>query len=272
MVGDVKDAAIIGVVALLNATIGFVQERKATRSLAALKEMLVPVAAVRRDHTLVTVPSADLVPGDLVVLEAGSRVPADGRLLAAHEFAVDQATLTGESEAVTQGTEPLTSDVPLADRVNMLHAGTVVVRGRAELLVTATGMGTEVGQIAGMLAATTPPRTPLQIKLDVAGRRIAIIGVAAVVLYLLAAALRGEPVADIALRGVALAVAVVPEGLPAVLALVLAVGVRRMANHGAIVRRLASVETLGSATVICTDKTGTLTRNQYDCAASRDRR
>lgn len=152
--------------------------------------------------------------------------------------------------------------MPLAGRVNMLHAGTVVVHGRAELLVTATGMGTEVGQIAGMLAATTPPRTPLQIKLDVAGRRIAIIGVAAVVLYLLAAALRGEPVADIALRGVALAVAVVPEGLPAVLALVLAVGVRRMANHGAIVRRLASVETLGSATVICTDKTGTLTRNQ----------
>ena len=262
VVGDVKDAAIIGVVVLLNATIGFVQERKATRSLTALKQMLVPVATARRDHTLVTVASADLVPGDVVVLDAGSRVPADGRLLAAHEVAVDQSSLTGESEAVAKTNTRLAGDVPLADRANMLHAGTVVVRGRADLLVTATGMRTEVGQIAGMLATTTPPRTPLQIQLDIAGRRIALIGVAAVVAYSLAAALRGEPWVDIALRGVALAVAAVPEGLPAVLALVLAVGVHRMAAHGAIVRRLASVETLGSATVICTDKTGTLTRNQ----------
>jgi len=262
VVGDVKDAAIIGVVVLLNATIGFVQERKATRSLAALKQMLVPQAATRRNHTLVTVKSADLVPGDVVVLDAGSRVPADGRLLEAHDVAVDQSSLTGESEPVAKTAETLAGEVPLADRTNMLHAGTVLVRGRADLLVTATGMRTEVGQIAGMLATTTPPRTPLQRQLDVAGRRIALLGVIAVVLYSVAAALRGEPLADIALRGVALAVAAVPEGLPAVLALVLAAGVHRMASHGAIVRRLASVETLGSATVICTDKTGTLTRNR----------
>jgi Ca2+-transporting ATPase len=262
VIGDVKDAAIIGVVVLLNATIGFVQERKATRSLAALKQLLVPSAVARRSHALVTLPSADLVPGDVVILEAGSRVPADGRLMAAHDVAVDQSSLTGESESVVKSVETLGGEVPLADRANMLHAGTVVVRGRADLLVTATGMKTEVGQIAGMLATTTPPRTPLQKQLDVAGRRIALIGVAAVVLYSVAAALRGDPLADIALRGVALAVAAVPEGLPAVLALVLAVGVHRMAAHGAIVRRLASVETLGSATVICSDKTGTLTRNQ----------
>ncbi len=262
MVGDLKDAAIIGVVVLLNASIGFVEERKATRSLAALKELLVPMAVARRNGVLVTVPSGDLVPGDVVVLDAGSRVPADGRLLVAHDVAVDQSSLTGESIPVAKATETLGGEVPLADRANMLHAGTTLVRGRAELLLTATGMQTEVGQIAGMLSGTTPPRTPLQKQLDVAGRRIALIGIAAVVLYSIAAAMRGEPLADIALRGVALAVAAVPEGLPAVLALVLAVGVHRMAGHGAIVRRLASVETLGSATVICTDKTGTLTRNQ----------
>ncbi len=262
LIGDVKDAAIICSVVLINATIGFVEERKATRSLAALKQLLAPTATVRRNHVLVSVPSAQLVPGDLVVAEAGRRVPADGRLLVAHDVAVDQSSLTGESVPVAKRSQTLGRDVPLADRDNLLHAGTVLVRGRAELLVTATGMHTEVGQIAGMLSGTTPPRTPLQRQLDVAGPRIALIGIVAVVLYSLAAALRGDPLAEIVLRGVALAVAAVPEGLPAVLALVLAVGVHRMAQHGAIVRRLASVETLGSATVICTDKTGTLTRNQ----------
>ncbi|GAB2856890.1 cation-translocating P-type ATPase [Nocardioides pacificus] len=262
LVGDFKDAAIIGVVVLINATIGFVEERKATRSLAALKQLLVAMAPTRRDHALVTVPSAELVPGDVVVLDAGTRVPADGRLLEAHDAAVDQSSLTGESMPVVKRTETLVGEVALADRTNMLHAGTVLVRGRSELLVTATGMHTEVGKIAGMLSDTVSPRTPLQRQLDVAGRRIALIGIAAVILYSAAAALRGEELADIALRGVALAVAAVPEGLPAVLALVLAVGVHRMADHGAIVRRLASVETLGSATVICTDKTGTLTCNQ----------
>ncbi|GAA1448726.1 calcium-translocating P-type ATPase, PMCA-type [Mycobacterium cookii] len=262
LVGDATDAAIIGAVVLINATIGFVEERKATRSLAALKGLLVPTATIRRDDRLVTLPSADLVPGDVVMLDAGSRVPADGRLLVAHDTAVDQSSLTGESVPVAKHAETMTGEVALADRANMLHAGTVVVRGRAELLVTATGMATEVGQIAGMLLSSSTPRTPLQRQLDVAGRRIAVIGIVAVVLYSAAAALRGDELADIALRGVALAVAAVPEGLPAVLALVLAVGVHRMADHGAIVRRLASVETLGSATVICTDKTGTLTRNR----------
>ncbi len=262
LVGDLKDAAIIAVVMLLNATIGFAQERKATRSLAALRQLLVPMTTVRREGAPATVPSADIVPGDVVVLDAGSRVPADGRLLAAHDVAVDQSSLTGESEPVAKHRRPVTAGATLADRTDMLHAGTVVVRGRAELLVTATGMSTEVGRIAGMLAATPPPRTPLQRQLDQAGRRIALIGVLAVVLYSGAAWWRGDPWADIVLRGVALAVAAVPEGLPAVLALVLALGVHRMAAHGAIVRRLASVETLGSATVICTDKTGTLTRNR----------
>ena len=262
VVGEVKNAAIIGVVILLNATIGFIQERKATRSLAALKQMLVPVAVVRRDGTIVTVNAEELVPGDVVALEAGARVPTDGRLLVAHDVEVDQSSLTGESEPVAKSADTLVGDVPLADRTNLLHAGTVVTRGRAEMVVVATGMNTEVGCIAGMLGSTPHPRTPLQVQLDGAGRRIAVIGIAAVALYSLVAAFRADALADIVVRGVALAVAAVPEGLPAVLALVLAVGVHRMAGNGAIVRRLASVETLGSATVVCTDKTGTLTRNR----------
>lgn len=262
VVGDVKNAAIIGAVVLLNATIGFIQERKATRSLAALKQMLVPVAVVRRDGTIVTVNAEELVPGDVVAVEAGARVPTDGRLLVAHDVEVDQSSLTGESEPVRKSADTLVGNAPLADRTNLLHAGTVVTRGRAEMVVVATGMNTEVGCIAGMLGSTPPPRTPLQVQLDGAGRRIALIGTTAVVLYSVVAAFRGDALADIVVRGVALAVAAVPEGLPAVLALVLAVGVHRMASNGAIVRRLASVETLGSATVVCTDKTGTLTRNQ----------
>lgn len=262
LVGDGTDAAIIVAVVVINAVIGFVQEGKATRSLAALKSMLVPVATARRGGELTAVAADDLVPGDVVALEAGSRVAADGRLLSAHDLAVDQSSLTGESEPVRKTTAPLDGDLPLADRSNIVHAGTLVVRGRGEMIVTATGMSTEVGRIAWMLASTPQPRTPLQIQLDGTGRRIAAIGIAAVLVYSVAAALRGETLEDILMRGVALAVAAVPEGLPAVLALVLAIGVHRMARRGAIVRRLASVETLGSATVICTDKTGTLTRNR----------
>jgi len=217
---------------------------------------------VRRDGATGSVPADELVPGDVVLLEAGSRVPADGRLVTAHDVEVDESSLTGESQPVAKSTEALIGDLPLAERANVLHANTVVTRGRAEMVTVATGMGTEIGRVAQLLSSAPAPATPLQVQLDSVGRRLALVGIAAVTTYSAVALARGETFEDILLRGVALAVAAVPEGLPAVLALVLALGVHRMAQGGAIVRRLASVETLGSASVVCTDKTGTLTRNE----------
>lgn len=272
VIGDLKDTIVIAVVLLLNATIGFVQENRAERSMDALRDMLVPVARVRRGGQEQQIDAAGLVPGDLVVLNAGNRVPADGRLLVAESMEVDESALTGESQPVAKSTalvSPAVSGdkVPLADRTGMTYTNTTLTRGRGELVVTAIGMSTEVGAIADMLQSGKEPQTPLQVQLDALGKRIAIIGVIAVALYAVLALLRGEPVAEIALSAVALAVATVPEGLPAVLALTLALGASRMARHGAIIKRLASVETLGSATVVCSDKTGTLTLNQMTARA-----
>ena len=272
LIGDVKDTVVITVVLLINATIGFVQENRAERSLEALRKMLTPTARVRRDGTVDVIDAGDLVPGDLVLLEAGDRVPADGRLLVAESVEIDESALTGESQPVAKTTAPtaLSGDgakVPLADRTGMAYMNTALTRGRAELVVTATGMATEVGAIAGMLRTGTEPKSPLQVELDAVGKRIAVIGGTAVGAYALLALLRGEPLAELALSAVALAVATVPEGLPAVLALTLALGVQRMARRGAIVKRLASVETLGAATVVCSDKTGTLTLNQMTARA-----
>lgn len=271
LVGDLKDTIVILVVLLINATIGFVQENKAERSLEALRDMLVPTARVRRDGEAGVVDAAELVPGDVVLLEAGDRVPADGRLLVAESVEVDESALTGESQPVVKETTPVAAApadrVPLADRTGMAYMNTTLTRGRAELLVTATGMRTEVGAIAEMLRSGEEPETPLQVQLDSVGKRIALIGGIAIAAYAAIAFARGESLGDLALSAVALAVATVPEGLPAVLALTLALGVARMARRGAIVKRLASVETLGSATVVCSDKTGTLTLNQMTVRA-----
>ncbi|MGY1710390.1 cation-translocating P-type ATPase [Geodermatophilus sp. SYSU D00758] len=270
-VGDLKDTIVILVVLLINATIGFVQENRAERSLEALRDMLVPTARVRRDGAARVVDAADLVPGDVVLLEAGDRVPADGRLLVAESVEVDESALTGESQPVSKGTAPVGpapgDRVALADRTGMGYMNTTLTRGRAELVVTATGMRTEVGAIAELLRSGEDPKTPLQVQLDSLGKRIAVIGGIAITAYAAIALARGEPLGELALSAVALAVATVPEGLPAVLALTLALGVARMARRGAIVKRLASVETLGSATVICSDKTGTLTLNQMTARA-----
>ncbi|WP_338895184.1 cation-translocating P-type ATPase [Streptomyces sp. TG1A-60] len=271
IIGEVKDALVITVVLLINATIGYLQERRAERSLEALRQMLVPTARVRRDGQVKVIPAGALVPGDVVLLEAGDRVPADGRLVVAESVEAAEAALTGESQPVAKTTAPTAADgdelVPVAERTCMLFMNTALTRGRAEMVVTATGMRTEVGAIAEALRTGAEPPSPLQVQMDSLGRRLALVSGVAVAAYALVSLLRGEELADLALRAVALAVAAIPEGLPAVLALTLALGVHRMARRGAVVKRLASVEALGSATVVCSDKTGTLTLNEMTTRA-----
>ncbi|MEU9247374.1 cation-translocating P-type ATPase [Streptomyces sp. NPDC048385] len=271
IIGDVKDAIVITIVLLINATIGYLQERRAERSLEALRQMLVPTARVRRDGQVRVVPARTLVPGDVVLLEAGDRIPADGRLVVAASVEAAEAALTGESHPVAKTTAPTAAEgdepVPVAERTGMLFMNTALTRGRAEMIVTATGMRTEVGKIAEALRTGAEPPSPLQVQMDSLGRRLALVSGIAVAAYALVALVRGEDLADLALRAVALAVAAIPEGLPAVLALTLALGVHRMARRGAIIKRLASVEALGSATVVCSDKTGTLTLNEMTTRA-----
>ena len=267
-IGDVKDAAVILVVVMLNAVLGFVQEGRAARAVAALKQMLSPRTRVRRADAVLECDAADLVPGDIVLLEGGDRVPADGRLVAAHALEIDEAALTGESQPVAKLADvALPEATPLADRRNLAFMNTLVTRGRGELLVTATGMRTEMGRLAAMIAEVEEPATPLQIELGSLGRRVAAIGVVATALVLLLGLLRGQPFVEIALTAISLAVAAIPEGLPAVVTVTLAIGMHRMARHRAIVKRLASVETLGCTTLICSDKTGTLTLNEMTARA-----
>ena len=267
-IGDVKDAVVILAVVLLNSVLGFWQEYRAEATLAALKKMLAPVARVRRDSRVEEIGAAQLVPGDLVLLEAGDRVPADGRVLAAHNAEVAEAALTGESHAVSKVAEAVVAvDSPLGDRRNMVFMNTVVTRGRIEALVTATGMATEMGRMAGLLDEAEPGSTPLQSQLDALGKRLAWIAGAFVGVIFLLGLARAEPLVEILLTSIALAVAAIPEGLPAVVTVTLALGMHRMARKRAIVKKLAAVETLGCTTVICSDKTGTLTLNQMTARA-----
>ncbi|MCM8627241.1 cation-translocating P-type ATPase [Accumulibacter sp.] len=268
VVGDVKDTLVILVVVLVNAALGFWQEHRAERTLAALKDMLAARARVRRDRHVAEIDASQLVPGDVVLLEAGDRVPADGRLLAAHNVEVEEAALTGESHAVGKHSAVLDDgDLPLGDRANLLFMNTVLTRGRAELLVTATGMDTEMGRLAGMIASAPEGETPLQRQLDTLGKKLALIAGGVVTIIFVADYLRGQSWADAAMTAVALAVAAIPEGLPAVVTVTLAIGMWRMARNRAILRKLSAVETLGSTTVICSDKTGTLTLNQMTARA-----
>jgi len=267
-IGDIKDAVVILVVVVLNALLGFWQEHRAEATLAALKKMLAPSARVRRDGGMHEVAAAALVPGDLVLLEAGDRIPADGRLLVVHNGEIDESTLTGESQPVAKDAQArVQAEGPLAERLNMAYMNTVVTRGRLELLVTATGMATEMGRLTGMLEVEPGP-TPLQVQLDGLGRRLALIAGVVVALILILGLLRGQPWMDTLLTSIALAVAAIPEGLPAVVTVTLALGMQRMAGQRAIVKRLAAVETLGCTSVICSDKTGTLTLNQMTARAA----
>jgi P-type Ca2+ transporter type 2C len=260
---ELKTPLVVLTVVVLNAVIGFVQENRAERSLDALRKMLVTSTRVRRDGQWVNLDAAQLVPGDVVQFEAGDRVPADGRLLAAHSLEIEEAALTGESHPTTKHTKPAEAgDVPIGDRGQMAYMNTTVTRGRGEMVVTATGMRTEIGHIAGMLQGAATMRTPLQRQLDSLAHSLAKLAGVIVLAVFVIGLLRGESISDLLLTAVALAVASIPEGLPAVTVVTLAIGVSNMAQRNAIVKRLASVETLGCTTVICSDKTGTLTMNE----------
>ena len=255
-------AVIVGVV-LLNATIGLVQESRANASLAALATMLVTTAAVRRDGRMGSVDAAELVVGDVVTVEAGDRVPADGRLLSTVGLEVQESTLTGEAQPVAKSAiAQVEPGAALGDRATALFMNTTVTRGRGDFVVTATGMGTEIGAIAHLLHEAEPAPSPLQRQIAGLGRTLAMLAGVVVVVVFGLGLLRGLDVAALFVSAVSLAVAVIPEGLPAVVTVTLAMGATRLARRGAVVKRLASVETLGATSQICTDKTGTLTLNQ----------
>jgi P-type Ca2+ transporter type 2C len=262
LLGDLKDTAVISVIVVLNALVGFIQEYRAEQAMAALKQLTTGAARVIRDGQLHELPMPQVVPGDLVELAAGDIVPADVRLLEVHGLRVNEASLTGESESAAKTAEPLAAAAMLADRHNMAFRGTAVAHGRARGLVVATGMATELGQIAALLQGNPVEHTPLQRRLAVLGRRMAAAAIVVCAIVFAAGVGRGERVEDMFLVSVSLAVAAIPEGLPAIVTVALALGARRMADHRAVIRRLPAVETLGSVTVICSDKTGTLTQNR----------
>ncbi len=263
LIGDIEDAIAIGLIILLNAVIGFVQEFRAERALAALRRLAIARARVVRDGASQTVDATELVPGDVVLLEAGNAVPADLRLDEVAQLLADESVLTGESAAVAKTASVLDDpQADVAERGNLLFKGSSVVSGRGRGLVVATGMRTELGRVAAMLDTDLARRTPLQRRLEVFGRRIALVVVALCAVIFAAGLLRGEPLALMGMTAVSLAVAAIPEALPAVVTILLALGAHRMARERALVRRLPAVETLGSVTHICADKTGTLTLNR----------
>ncbi|MBI1913012.1 MAG: calcium-transporting P-type ATPase, PMR1-type [Deltaproteobacteria bacterium] len=260
--GEWVDAlAIMGIVAL-NGVIGFIQEEKAEKVMEALKKLAAPNAKVLRDAGLTTLSTDKLVPGDIVVLESGDHIPADCRIIDSKFLRIQEAALTGESHPIEKEPDELENTLPLADRINMAYLGTNVVYGRGKAVIVGTGMNTEMGKIAKMLQEVKPEPTPLQKKLAEFGRFLvyAAGGICALIFAL--GIFRGEEILDMFLIAVSLAVAAIPEGLPAVVTIVLALGVQRMVKRHALIRKLPSVETLGSATIIASDKTGTLTQNQ----------
>jgi Ca2+-transporting ATPase len=261
--GEKADALTIVAIVLLNAILGFIQEYRAEQSLAALKKLTAPQARVIRDRRLRVIAATDLVPGDLMVLESGDRIPADGRLINSVNLEVNEAPLTGESLAVAKDPEVVRTGNPApGDQRNMVFSGTAVVNGRGRAIVTATGMRTEIGKIAGMIDATEDDATPLQLRLEQLGRWLIVICLAICAAVGTLGILRGEPPRRMFLAAVSLAVAAIPEGLPAIVTIALAIGVQKMIRRHAIIRKLPAVETLGCATVICSDKTGTLTQNK----------
>lgn len=262
-IGDMVDAVTIMTIVVINAFLGFMQEFKAERSLEEIKKMASPFAVVIRGSRRLRVPAGELVPGDIVLIEAGDKVPADLRLIQAFSLEADESALTGESVPVEKSSDSIClPDCPLAERHNMVFTGTAITRGRGRGIVTATGMDTVMGEIAGMMREAAPGMTPLQLKLDQLGKVLIVICIAVCAIVTVLGIARGENALTMFMAGISLAVAAIPEGLPAIVTVVLALGVQRMAKRNAIVRKLPAVETLGCTTVICSDKTGTLTRNQ----------
>jgi Ca2+-transporting ATPase len=267
LLGEHLDAAVIAVVLSLNAVIGFTQERRAESAVRALMKLVVPTARVVRGGRDWEISSRDVVPGDLLVLEPGTRVPADVRLTAANGLQVDESLLTGESAPVTKHVDPVTETAALADRSCMAYTGSIVTVGRGSGLVVATGSRTELGRIAGMMRVEQPPPTPLQERMDRFGKVVGVAVAMAASAAFVSGIILGESAHGMFLVAVALAVSAVPEGLPVAVTITLAVGVARMARRHAVIRRLAAVETLGSTTVIGSDKTGTLTENRMTVEA-----
>jgi len=263
VLGEFLDAAVVMAIVILNAILGFTQEYQAEKAMASLKKMSVPTVRVRRDGQVQEIPSTQLVPGDVVLLEAGNIVPADGRLVEGANLKVQESALTGESEAVAKRTAVLEKgDLPPGDQTNMLFMGTAVTYGRGTQLVTETGMETELGKIAEMIQGVQQEQTPLQRRLANLGKTLAVVALVIVALVVVLGLLRGEDLETLFLTGISMAVAVVPESLAAVVTITLALGARTLLQRQALIRRLPAVETLGSVTVICSDKTGTLTENQ----------
>ncbi|NMC79587.1 MAG: HAD-IC family P-type ATPase, partial [Chloroflexi bacterium] len=260
---EYKDAIVILVIVVLNAALGFSQEYKAEQAMAALKKMAVPHVKVRREGRVQEISAPGLVPGDIVLIEAGNVVPADCRLIEAINLRVQEAVLTGESEPVEKITTPLTGEhVPIGDQRNMIFMGTVVTYGRGAAIVTQTGMKTELGRIAEMIQSVGQEQTPLQRRLGQLGQGLAIAALGIVAIVFALGLLRGEDIRLMFQTSISMAVAAVPEGLPAVVTIALALGAQRMLERRALIRKLPAVETLGSVTVICSDKTGTLTENR----------
>ena len=267
LLGKFLEAGAIGGIVLLFALLGFLQEYRAERAIAALREMTVPFVRAVRGGQVVELAASYLVPGDIIQLAAGAVVPADLRLLETAALRIQEAALTGESDAVEKTSDPLAQvDSPLGDRLNFAYSGTQVAYGRGVGVVVATGMATELGKVADLLQGVKAERTPLQQRLDTVGKQLAVVGVVTAGVVAGLGALAGETWSDLVLTAISVAVAVIPEGLPAVVTFTLAVGAQRMLRREALIRKLPAVETLGSVTVICSDKTGTLTQNRMSVA------
>lgn len=260
--GEYADAITILIIVLMNAILGFIQEYRAEQSLAALKKLASPTARVIRNSMVQQIPARELVPGDILVLEAGDKLAADGRLIDVHNMEVEEAALTGESQPVRKVADrSYSEDAPLGDRKNMVYAGTSIVRGRGKAVVCASGMATEVGKIAGMIQTTPEETTPLERRLDHLGKWLVWGCLFICLVVVITGVAKGESLFLMCMAGISLAVAAIPEGLPAIVTVALALGVQRMIRQRAIIRKLPAVETLGCTTVICSDKTGTLTQN-----------
>lgn len=256
------DAFVISAIVVLNSAVGFAQEYRSEKAMEAMKKLTAPKARVKRDGKETIITARDVVPGDIILLEAGDRVPADARLIETADLGTDEAVLTGESTPVEKASSVLRVGTPIADRKNMVFMATHSIYGRGKAVVTVTGMNTEFGKVAAMVQATPDEETPLKLKLERFSKKLAIIISIVCVAIFLIQGLRGQPLVESFMISVALVVSAVPEGLPAIVTVTLALGSRDLAKRNAVVRRLTSVETLGSTTVICSDKTGTLTKGE----------
>lgn len=261
--GDYLDSAIIIAIVILNAIMGLVQEAKAEKSLEALKNMTAPLAKIKRDGKTITIATENVVPGDLIILEAGNYVPADARILECSNLKVEESNLTGETLAVEKmQAEIKEKEVPIGDMLNMVHASTIVVNGHGTAIVTETGMNTKVGKIAKLIIEDESPQTPIQKKLAEVGKSLGIGCLIICIIIFVIGIFKKIPLLEMFMTSVGLAVAAIPEGLPAIVTIMLSIGVTKMAKKNSIIRKLPAVETLGSSNVICSDKTGTLTQNK----------